>query len=366
MKQHGRPQDKPGLSRPGSAVQSPRGALIMTHHSFLRFLPSVLGAWLLCMAPAFAETVLKISHQFPAAADASGDFRDQLARKFAEEVGKRSKGEIKVEVFPSGSLVKATGQFSALRKGTLDMSVLPLAYGGGEVAEVNLTLMPALITSYEQAYRWKGAPIGKELEKILDAKGIRIVTWVWQAGGFASRATPIVTPQDAKGLKIRGGDRTMELVLKEAGASVVSLPSSEIYSGMSSGVLDGAMTSSTSLISYRLYELSKSVTSARKRSIWFMFEPLLISKATWDRLTPAQQKIVTDVGASLEKYAFEAAKADDQRLADVYGKAGVKVVDMDDAAFNHWRELAQKSSYRDFAEKAPNGQALLDMALAVK
>jgi len=313
-----------------------------------------------------AETVIKISHQFPAATDDSGDFRDRLARKFAAEVEKRSQGELKFQIFPSGSLVKTTAQFSALRKGTLDMSVLPLAYGGGEVPEVNLTLMPAMITSYEQAYRWKDAPIGKELEKILDAKGIKIITWVWQAGGFASASKPVVTPEDAKGLKIRGGDRTMELVLKEAGASVVSLPSSELYTAMSSGVLDATMTSSTSLISFRLYELSKSVTSARNRTIWFMFEPLLISKDTWNKLTPAQQKIFTEVGASLEKFAIDAAKADDQKMAEVYAKAGVKVVDMDEATFNRWREIAKKSSYKDFSEKAPNGQALLDMALSVK
>lgn len=335
--------------------------------SFFKILYLVLGmVMLLSGANARAETLIKISHQFPAAVDESGDFRDRLARKFAAEVEKRTKGEIKFQVFPSGSLVKTTAQFSALRNGTLDMSVLPLAYGGGEVPEVNLTLMPAMITSYEQAYRWKGAPIGKELEKILDAKGIKIITWVWQAGGFASISKPVVTPEDAKGLKIRGGDRTMELALKEAGASVVSLPSSEIYTAMSSGVLDAAMTSSTSLISFRLYELSKSVTSARKRTIWFMFEPLLIAKSTWNKLTPAQQKIFIDVGASLEKFAIDAAKADDQRLAEVYTKAGAKVVDMDDATFNRWREIAKKSAYQDFAEKAPNGQALLDMALAVK
>jgi len=158
----------------------------------------------------------------------------------------------------------------------------------------------------------------------------------------------------------------MELVLKEAGASVVSLPSSEIYTAMSSGVLDAAMTSSTSLISYRLYEQSKYVTSARNRTIWFMFEPLLISKDTWNRLTPAQQKIFTEVGQSLEKFAIDAAKADDQKLAEVYAKAGAKVSDMDDATFNRWREIAKRSAYKDFAEKAPNGQALLDMALAVK
>jgi len=333
----------------------------------LKSLCLVLGASALLTGTAVrAETIIKISHQFPAATDESGDFRDRLARRFAAEVEKRTKGELKFQIFPSGSLVKTTAQFSALRKGTLDMSVLPLAYGGGEVPEVNLTLMPATITSYEQAYRWKDAPIGKELEKILDAKGIKIITWVWQAGGMASISKPVVTPEDAKGLKIRGGDRTIELALKEAGASVVSLPSSELYTAMSSGVIDATMTSSTSLISFRLYELAKHVTSARNRTIWFMFEPLLISKDTWNKLTPAQQKIFTEVGASLEKFAIDAAKADDQKLAEVYAKAGAKVSNMDDATFNRWREIAKRSAYKDFAEKAPNGQALLDMALAVK
>ena len=50
--------------------------------------------------------------------------------------------------------------------------------------------MPALVTSYDQGLRWKTAPIGKEWAKILDDKGIRILTWVWQAGGIASKTEP--------------------------------------------------------------------------------------------------------------------------------------------------------------------------------
>jgi TRAP-type C4-dicarboxylate transport system substrate-binding protein len=257
-------------------------------------------------------------------------------------------------------------QFGALRKGTLDMSVLPLAYGSGEVPEVGLTLMPALVQSYDQGLRWKTAPIGAELEKILDSKGIKIVTWVWQAGGTVSRGKPIVSPEDAKGLKIRGGDKTMDLMLQGAGGSVTNVASSEIYSAMSSGVLDAAVTSSTSLISFRLYEVSKAVTTARGKSFWFMFEPLLISKASWDTLTPAQQKVVMEVGASLEPFAVEGAKKDDKLLAEVYAKAGAKVVDMDQAAFEKWLAIAKETSYKNFAENVPNGKQLLDMALSVK
>ena len=93
--------------------------------------------------------VLKLSHQFPASNGDDGDFRDRLARKFAKEVEEKTGGSLKIEIYPSSSMIKTMSQFSALRKGTLDMSVLPLAYGSGEVPEVGLTLMPTLVQSYE-------------------------------------------------------------------------------------------------------------------------------------------------------------------------------------------------------------------------
>ena len=317
-------------------------------------------------AQAEPAKVLKLSHQFPAANGPDGDFRDQLARRFAEQVEQKTGGSLKIEIYPGSSLMKTKSQFGALRKGTLDLSVLPLAYGGGEVPEVTLTLMPALVQSYEQGLRWKSAPIGAELEKILEAKGMKILTWVWQAGGIASRDKPITQPAHMKGLKVRGGDRSMDLLINGAGGAATNLPSSEIYSAMSTGVLDAALTSSTSLISYRLNEVAKSVTTARGKSFWFMFEPLLISMEAWNRLSPEQQKVVAEVGASLEPFAVEGAKRDDQRLAEVYAASGDAVVDMDEAAFAEWVAIAKQTAYKHFAENVNNGQALLDMAQAVK
>jgi TRAP-type C4-dicarboxylate transport system substrate-binding protein len=310
--------------------------------------------------------VLKISHQFPAATATEGDFRDQLARKFAADVEKRTNGSLKVEVYPASSLVKTFAQFGALRKGALDMSVLPIAYGGGEVPEANLGLMPALITSYEQGLRWKDAPIGKEWSKLLEDRGIKIVTWVWQAGGVAGLTKPVVTPDDAKGMKIRGGSKEMDMMLKGAGAAITNVPSNEIYSAMQSGVLDAALTSSTSLISFRLYETGKNLTTARKNTFWFMFEPLVISKSVFDSLTKDQQQAVMEVGASLEKFALDGAKADDQRVAEVYAKNGAKVFDMDDATFARWRTIAQETAWEDFAKNVKDGKRWLDMATAVK
>jgi TRAP-type C4-dicarboxylate transport system substrate-binding protein len=234
------------------------------------------------------------------------------------------------------------------------------------VPELNIGLMPALVTSYEQGLRWKDAPIGKELTRIVEDKGVKIITWVWQAGGIASRNKPVISPDDVKGLKFRGGSKEMDVMLKAAGASPTNVPSSEIYSAMQSGVLDAALTSSTSLISFRLHEHAKHVTTARDKTFWFMFEPIMMAKATFDKLTPEQQKIVMDVGASLEKFGMDAAKADDQKLAEVYKSAGDGVQDMNEAAFAKWRDVARASSWKDFEEKVPNGKKLLEMAVAVK
>jgi len=335
------------------------------------FVATTLSASLLAIGlgaaqPALAQTTLKLSHQFPASTTPDGDFRDRLAKQFAAEVEKRTQGQVKITVYPGNSLMKTNTQFGALRKGVLDMSVLPLAYGGGEVPEVNLTLMPALITSYEQGLRWRTSPIGQRLEKHLEEKGMKILTWVWQAGGIASAGRPMVTPADVKGSKFRGGSREMDVMLKEAGAAITNVPSNEIYSGMQSKVLDAALTSSTSHISFRLYETSKSFTTGRDHSFWYMFEPLLISMNTFNKLTPEQQKVLVDVGLSLEKFAMEEAKKDDERAAEVFAKAGIKVVDMDEAAFNQWRALAQKTAWKDFAEKVKDGRTWMDLATSVK
>src|SRR5215475_13646775 len=96
------------------------------------------------LGTAQAATTLKISHQFPGGTVEKGDFRDRLCRMFAAEVAKRSGGEIAADVYPNSSLIKTNAQFSAMRKGPLDLSLYPMPYAGGELPETNIGLMPGL------------------------------------------------------------------------------------------------------------------------------------------------------------------------------------------------------------------------------
>ena len=312
-----------------------------------------------------AGASLKISHQFPGGTIEQGDFRDRLCRVFAREVAKRTKDALAFEIHANSSLMKTNAQFSALRKGGLDMSLYPIAYAGGEVHACNLGLMPCLVSSYEQAAKWKTAAIGSAFNKIVEDKGVKIIAWVWQAGGVASRAKPVLLPDDAKGMKIRGGSREMDLMFTAAGAQVSTMPSNEIYIGMQTGSLDAAVTSSTSLVSFRLEELAKALTAPKGKSFWFMLEPLLMSKPVFDALPADQQKAILEVGAEVEAFGQAEAMKAAETVQKVYAAKGAAVSVLDDAALAKWRAVAEASAWKDYAAKSPEAAELLKLALQV-
>jgi TRAP-type C4-dicarboxylate transport system substrate-binding protein len=323
-----------------------------------------LGAALAGIRPAIGATTatLKISHQFPGGTATDGDFRDRLCRRFASEIERRTNGALTFEIYPNSSLMKTNAQFSAMRKGALDMSLIPLNYAGGEVPEVNIGLMPGLVNSYQIGTAWKNAEVGTELASVLADKGIVIISWIWQAGGVASRSKPLVAPADAQGMKVRGGSREMDLILKAAGASVVTTPSNEIYAAMQTGAVDAAMTSSTSLISFRLEEVAKALTTGGGTAYWFMFEPLMMSRSVFDSLTSGQQQAVKAVGAEMEAFALQAAQLDDLAVAAVFTKAGAKVVALTEPVVREWQQIGRDTAWKDYAERGPGCARLLTLA----
>lgn len=315
---------------------------------------------------AAGPTTLRLSHQFPSAGSATeGDFRDRLCRRFAAEVEKRSAGALRFGIYPGSSLMKTNAQFSAVRKGALDLSLYPLNNAGGEAVELNIALMPGLVTHYAQGHAWKAQAIGQALTDFLRSREVLILTWVWQAGGVAGRTRPLVLPEQAKGMKVRGGSREMDLMLQAAGAAVLSLPSNEIYAALQTGALDAALTSSTSLISFRLEEVAKHLTTGQGRAYWYDLEPLIMSKRVFDTLPRDQQDILLAVGAELEPFGIEAAKADDARVSDIFRAARAQVHELDPAALKQWQDIAERTAWKDFAGRSETAAKLLNLARQV-
>src|SRR3954447_5863517 len=313
-----------------------------------------------------ATRTIKISHQFPGGTETEGDFRDRLCRKFASEIEKRTDKSIVAQVYPNSSLMKTVAQFSAVRKGVLDMSFYPISYAGGEFAELNIGLMSGLVSSYKQGAAWKTAPVGQKFSSFLAEKGVILVSWVWQAGGCASRGKAVVNPDDAKGMKIRGGSREFDMLLQAAGATTLSTPSNELYAAMQTGACDATYTSSTSLISFRLEEVAKSLTSGRGKSYWFMLEPLIMSKQVFDAMSKSEQDAVMALGQEMEDFGTKEAMIDDQKVSEVYSKKGLQVADLNDDTVEKWRKIARDTAWKDYAGKTPLSADLLKLAEGIQ
>ena len=134
---------------------------------------------------------------------------------------------------------------------------------------------------------------------------------------------------------------------------------------MQTGNIDAAVTSSTSLISFKLEELSKGLTSAEGRSFFFVLEPILMSKTVFDSLPADQQKAIVEAGEAVEAAGLEGSKVDDRRLSSVYAKAGAQVVEMDGAALDQWKAVARESAWKDFAARSANTDRILKMSQEV-
>jgi len=305
-------------------------------------------------------TELRLSHQW-----SNNDVRHKVAQIVADEVA-AADVDLEIKIFGSKSLFKPREQYTPLSRGQLDMTVLPLSYAGGQQPSYNLTLMPGLVKNHDHAARLSDSPFMEALEAKMAEDDVMVLVHGYLAGGFAGKEKCITKPEDIEGLQTRAAGKAFEQMLAGAGASIASMASSEIYNAMQTGVLDAANTSSSSFVSYRIYEQVSCYTPAGDVALWFMYQPLLMNKTTFEGLTADQQAALMAGAEKAEAYYLEEAKKQDANSVEVFEKAGVEIAHMSQEEFDAWRAIAQETSYKAFVEQVPDGQELLDMALAVE
>ena len=323
------------------------------------------GAGVLCalaLGAQAGEVTLRASHQWPSG---TGDVRDEMVQLIAREVAAAGVG-LELRIYAASSLFKPKQQWDAMVKDQLDISAFPLDYASGRHPQFSATLMPGLVKNHEHARRLNDSPFMAEIKRIIDDAGVMVLSDAWLAGGFAGRERCVVRPDDAKGMVMRSAGPAFEQMLAAAGASINAMPSSEIYSALQTGVLDAVNTSSGSFVSYRIYEQAKCLTPPGAYALWFMYEPILMSRQSFARLDADQQRALVDAGQAAEDYFFEAAKGLDTELVETFKAHGVEVAEMGKADFDAWLALARESAYRHFADEVPGGAELIDKALAVE
>lgn len=313
-------------------------------------------------ASAQAQVTLRASHQFPGG---KGDVRDDMVQMLAKEMAAANLG-VTVQVYPGASLFKPNDQWNATANGQLDITLFPLDYASGKAPVFSATLMPGLIRSQERAKRINQSQFMKDIRAEIEKRGVIVLSNAWFAGGMASKNGCVTKPEDMKGRKFRAAGPTFAGMWEAAGASIVSPPSNEIYNAFQTGVINGTDTSLTTFASMRLYEVADCLTAPGNNALWFMYQPMLMSKKSFDKLNKQQQDAILAAGKKAEAYFESKAEAINQQAIKAFEDHKAKVVTLSDADYAAWLEVAKKTSYAQFAKDVPNGQKLIDEALAVK
>ena len=267
--------------------------------------------------------MLKASHQFPGG---KGDPRDEMVQIIAREAKAANVG-LEIQVYPGASLFKPNDQWNAIVNGQLDITSFPLDYASGKVGAFSATLMPGLVRNHERAARLNGSDFMKEIKAKIDKAGVVVLADAWLAGAVASKKSCIRKPEDIKGQKIRSAGPTFAAMWQQAGASIVNIPSNEVYNALQTGVAEATDTSTGSFVSFRIYEQVKCVTAPGDNALWFMYEPVLMSKRSFNKLNKQQQDVLLKAGKKSEEYFNQESKKLDEQMVEAFKKNNVEVVD---------------------------------------
>ncbi len=272
--------------------------------------------------------------------------------KYLEE---KSGGRIKMQVYHSAQLGSEKETIEQTQFGAIDLDRVNI----NPIAQISKTMkvlaMPFLIENEEHLHKVIDSEIGEKLLKDLEKYGL-IGLGYYDAGArsFYNTKRPIRKPEDLKGLKIRvQKSQIMIDMVKALGASPTPMAFEEVYTALQTGVIDGAENNWPSYYYTRHYEVAKYYSLDRH---CFSPEVLIFSKKTWDRLSPADRKLIKEAVKASIDYQRKLWKEYEERAKNKLLKAGVKVNEIDDiSAF----QRAVEPIYEKYS-KDPEIKKLID------
>ena len=222
-------------------------------------------------------------------------------KKFAELVAAKSGGKIKVQEYPSSQLGNELQQQAALQGGVQEMLVASTTSLAGVVKEFGVFDFPFLFGNARQADAMVDGPLGKLLGGKLAEKGV-VVLGFFDLGfrNVTNGKRPITRPEDLDGLKLRVIPNPVFLeTFKTFKANPIPMPFAELYGALENKTVDGQENPFSVILSSKFYEVNKYVSATNHV---YATNPVQISKRFWDKLSPAEQKLLQDAAIEAQNY----------------------------------------------------------------
>ena len=285
-------------------------------------------------ALAQAPIIIKFSHVV-----ASDTPKGKGAERFKELAEKATKGRVKVELYPNSTLYKDKEEVEALQLGAVQMLAPSLAkFGPLGVKEFEVFDLPFMFPNKDVLYRVTEGPIGKDLFKKLESKGIMGLAY-WDNGFKVMSANkPLHVPADFKGLKMRiQSSKVLDAQMRALGANPQVLAFSEVYQALQTGVVDGTENPPSNVYTQKMHEVQKHLTLSDHGYLGYA---VIVNKKFWEGL-PADIRGQLDTAMKdATKYANAIAQQEnDKALAAIKASGKTTIYALTDKEKAEWRKV---------------------------
>ncbi len=273
-----------------------------------------LSAW------ADAPIVIKFSHVV-----AKDTPKGKAAERFKELAETATKGRVKIELYPNSTLYKDKEELEALQLGAVQMLAPSLAkFGPLGIKEFELFDLPYIFPDKAALDRVTDGPIGRDLLKKLEPKGLLGLAF-WDNGfKMMSSNRPMHTPADMKGLKLRiQASKVLDAQMRALGANPQVMAFSEVYQALQTGVVDGAENPPSNLYTQKMHEVQKHLTATNHGYIGYA---VIVNKKFWDKLPADLRAQLETAMKEATKYADTIAQQENDQALEAVKKSGKTLV----------------------------------------
>ena len=274
------------------------------------------GLLLATNAWAQAPIVIKFSHVV-----ASDTPKGKGAERFKELAEKMTKGRVKVELYPNSTLYKDKEEMEALQLGAVQMLAPSLAkFGPLGVKEFEVFDLPYIFPGKDVLYRVTDGPIGRDLFKKLESKGL-IGLAFWDNGFKVMSANkPLLVPADFKGQKMRvQASKVLDAQMRALGANPQVMAFSEVYQALQTGVVDGTENPPSNVYTQKMHEVQKNLTVSNHGYLGYA---VIVNKKFWDGLPADVRGQLEAAMKDATKYSNAIAQQENDQALEMIRKSG--------------------------------------------
>ena len=269
------------------------------------------------------------------------------AKQFAANVEERTKGQIKISIYPANVLGSPPEQCEQVRLGALDMSLPTQGALDKYVKAFSVVMLPFVYDGYDHVHRVLDGPSMGWFSPLAEKEGFVVLSnWEWGFRNLTNNKRPILKPEDVKGLKIRTPPEIqLQAAMEALGGIVTKIAFPEVYMALAQGVVDAQENPIPVIYHNKFYEVQKHLALTQH-----VYNNMVhvISTKTWAKLTPEQQKIFREESKAASAMMRRAIIAEADGQIAKMEQAGVKVTRPDLAPFR----TAMKPAYERIGKYA--------------